>query len=449
MRMYDIIDKKRHKEELSRQEIEFFVNGYTEGSIPDYQASALLMAICLNGMNDDETYFLTQAMVNTGSKLDLSSIDGIKIDKHSTGGVGDKTSLVLAPMMVAYDSAIKMPKASGRGLGHTGGTLDKLESIPGFRVTLSTEEIIEQVKQIHLCIVGQSDDIAPADKKLYALRDATCTVESIPLIASSIMCKKLADGTDIQLLDVKYGNGAFMKTVDDARTLAKTMIAIGRKAGKKTCAEITSMEQPLGYEIGNANEVIEAIETLKGNGPKDLLELCLDSGVTLLKLISPTVAPSDEVLRRNLEETITSGRAFDVFCSMVEKQGGDVAFVKDPSLFPKAKYNVPVLAPTRGYVNGMDTYDLGIQAMKLGAGREVKDDIIDHAAGITLKKKIGDKVGEGDVLAIIHSERPSTSEAVRAIASDFEIGVEPKQPSKLVEETLVDPSYYQNSGNYH
>ena len=277
--MYDIIDKKRNKEVLTKAEIEYFVKAYTDGDIPDYQASALLMAICINGMSDEETFDLTNAMLHSGKIIDLSPIKGIKVDKHSTGGVGDKVSLVLGPMLAAC--GVKFAKMSGRGLGHTGGTLDKLESIPGFQVQLSTEKFIDQVTRIGLAIIGQSNEICLADKKLYALRDVTATVQAIPLIASSIMSKKLADGSDVQLLDVKYGSGAFMRNIDEATKLAKLMVEIGKRAGKKTCAEITNMNQPLGMEVGNSNEVIEAINTLHGNGPKDLMEICYSSGSTL------------------------------------------------------------------------------------------------------------------------------------------------------------------------
>lgn len=435
LRMYDIIDKKKNGEALTREEIAFVVQGYTAGDIPDYQVSSLLMAICLRGMTDAETFYLTDEMVKSGSIMDLSAIEGKKVDKHSTGGVGDKTSLVLGPMLAACGA--KVAKASGRGLGHTGGTLDKLESIPGFRVTLSHDEFVKQVSEIGVAIVGQSEDIAPADKKLYALRDVTATVDSIPLIASSIMCKKIADGSDIQLLDVKFGNGAFMKTIEDARKLAKTMIAIGKRAGRVTCAEISSMEQPLGMQIGNSLEVIESIETLRGNGPKDLVELCCHSGATLLVLAG--LAPNEEVAVHRLQESITSGRAFDIFCRMVEMQGGDVAYVRNPEMFPKAKYTAEVKSLADGYVTAIDTYDLGIQAMTIGAGRRSKSDPIDFAAGITLKKKIGDRVSRDEVIAVLHSERPKLEDAVRSVLADFEIrdGERP-EPPVLIRETIYD-----------
>lgn len=414
--MYDIIDKKRNKEVLTKAEIEYFVKGYTDGDIPDYQASALLMAICINGMSDEETFDLTNAMLHSGKIIDLSPIKGIKVDKHSTGGVGDKVSLVLGPMLAAC--GVKFAKMSGRGLGHTGGTLDKLESIPGFQVQLSTEKFIDQVTRIGLAIIGQSNEICLADKKLYALRDVTATVQAIPLIASSIMSKKLADGSDVQLLDVKYGSGAFMRNIDEATKLAKLMVEIGKRAGKKTCAEITNMNQPLGMEVGNSNEVIEAINTLHGNGPKDLMEICYSSGSTLL--IMTHVASNMETARKRLEEVIQNGMAFDCFCRMVEAQGGDVRFVKDTSLFPKATYNLDVKAVSDGFVKSMDAKTIGLVSCQIGGGREKEGDVIDHAAGITLKKKIGDKVHKGETIMVIHSDRPNLENAQRKLAHSFE-----------------------------
>ena len=416
MWMYDIIDKKRNKEVLTKAEIDYFVKAYTDGDIPDYQASALLMAICINGMSDEETFDLTNAMLHSGKIIDLSPIKGIKVDKHSTGGVGDKVSLVLGPMLAAC--GVKFAKMSGRGLGHTGGTLDKLESIPGFQVQLSTEKFIDQVTRIGLAIIGQSNEICLADKKLYALRDVTATVQAIPLIASSIMSKKLADGSDVQLLDVKYGSGAFMRNIDEATKLAKLMVEIGKRAGKKTCAEITNINQPLGMEVGNSNEVIEAINTLHGNGPKDLMEICYSSGSTLL--IMAHVASNMETARKRLEEVIQNGMAFDCFCRMVEAQGGDVRFVKDTSLFPKATYNVDVKAVSDGFVKSMDAKTIGLVSCQIGGGREKEGDVIDHAAGITLKKKIGDKVHKGETIMVIHSDRPNLENAQRRLAHSFE-----------------------------
>lgn len=437
LRMYDIIDKKKRGEQLNREEISFAIRGLCDGTIPEYQITALLMAICFRGMTDTETYILTDEMLHSGRIVTLDSVAGIKVDKHSTGGVGDKTSLVLGPMVVSAKTdgvRLTMPKASGRGLGHTGGTLDKLESIPGFRVTLTEKELANAVNANGIAIVGQSGDLVPADKKLYALRDATCTVDSIPLIASSIMSKKLADGSDMQLLDVKYGNGAFMQTVDDARKLAQTMIAIGRKAGKNTRAEITSMEQPLGYEIGNINEVQEAVRTLKGEGPKDLLELCIHSGVTLLMMAG--ACKSEEIAEQRLRETITNGSAYRTFLAMVKSQGGDTSYIEDLDKFPKARYNVEIKSvAASGYLCAINTYDLGIQAMRLGAGRNTAEDTIDHTAGITLKKKIGDKVARGETIAVLHSERKVIDDVAREILADFTIreGEQPAVPPLIVE----------------
>lgn len=432
MRIYDIIDKKVNGEELTKEEITFFVNGFTNGTIPDYQISSLLMAICLKGMTDEETFQLTNAMLNTGERIDLSSIPGLKLDKHSTGGVGDKTSLVLCPMLVACGA--KVAKASGRGLGHTGGTLDKLESIPGFNVNLSTEQFIAQVKKIGLAIVGQTKDLCPADKKLYALRDATCTVNSIPLIASSIMSKKIADGSDIQLLDVKYGNGAFMKDLQSARKLATLMVSIGKKAGLKTAAEITDMSQPLGCAIGNSLEVIEACNALQGHGPNDLMELCYESGSTLLQMAN--LASNKETARKRLENVIADGSAFEVFCKMVEAQGGDVSFVRNTSNFPVAKYTQQVKSVTDGYITSMNAYDLGIQAMKLGAGREKEGDVIDYAAGILLNKKLGDKVKKGELLCTLYSERPRLEDFAGEVLFDIEVGPNQIEKKPIVEEDI-------------
>jgi len=433
MRIYDIIDKKKNGEELTKDEIYFFVNGLTDGSIPEYQISPLLMAICWKGMTDDETFQLTNAMIASGERVDLSSIPALKLDKHSTGGVGDKTSLVLCPMLVACGA--KVAKASGRGLGHTGGTLDKLESIPGFNINLSNEEFIDQVNKIGIAIIGQTANLCPADKKMYALRDATCTVDSIPLIASSIMSKKIADGSDIQLLDVKYGNGAFMKDLESARALATLMVTIGKKAGLKTAAEITDMSQPLGNAIGNSLEVIEAINALRGNGPKDLMELCYESGSLLLVLAG--LASNKETARKRLENSINSGAAFDVFCKMVQHQGGDVSYVKDTSNFPVAKYTEKIKAITEGYITSINAYDLGIQAMKLGAGRKYEEDTIDYAAGILLNKKLGDYVKKGELLCTLYSERPNLSEYISDILFDITIGPEKPELKPIVEEDIL------------
>lgn len=430
--MYDIIDKKRQGKTLEKSEIEYFVENYAAGQIPDYQASALLMAICINGMTDDETYDLTDAMLHSGRIIDLSAIPGLKVDKHSTGGVGDKVSLVLGPMMAAC--GLKFAKMSGRGLGHTGGTLDKLESIPGLEVQLPIERFIDQVTRIGLAIIGQTKEIVPADKKLYALRDVTATVQSIPLIASSIMSKKLADGSDIQLLDVKYGNGAFMTNIDDATKLATLMVRIGKKAGKKTCAEITNMNQPLGYEVGNINEVVEAINALHGKGPKDLMDLCYSSGSTLL--VMAKMASNTDTAKKRLEEVINDGSAFQYFCRMVQAQGGDVRFVQDPSLFPKARYKEEVLSVTDGYIQTMDTKMIGEASCKIGAGREKEGDIIDHTAGISIHKKIGDMIHKGESIMTIFSERPNIEAIARQLTHALTIAPTKPLPLKMVEKRI-------------
>lgn len=432
MWMYDIIDKKRAKGELSKAEIDYFVQNYAEGTVPDYQASALLMAICINGMSEEETYDLTQAMLHSGKTIDLSPIPGVKVDKHSTGGVGDKVTLVLGPMLAAC--GLKFAKMSGRGLGYTGGTLDKLESIPGYNTQLSVEQFIDQVTRIGLAVVGQTKEVCPADKKLYALRDVTATVQSIPLIASSIMSKKLADGADAQLLDVKYGSGAFMSTLEEAEKLATLMVDIGKRAGKKTCAEITAMDQPLGYEVGNVNEVIEAVESLKGNGPRDLMELCFSSGATLLVLSQVSI--NSDTARKRLEDVIRDGSAYECFCRMVEAQGGDVRFVKDVNLFPKAAYNVEVKAVTDGFISSMNAKQIGLACCKIGGGREKEGDVIDHTAGITLKKKIGDPVSRDETIMVVHSERPALETVQRELSHSVVISSEPPSPKPLIEKRV-------------
>ena len=400
MRMVDIIEKKRDGGKLTKEEIEFFVNGYVRGDIPDYQASALLMAIYFRHMDYDETLNLTLAMENSGDKLDLSGINGIKVDKHSTGGVGDKTSLVLAPMVAALGG--KVAKMSGRGLGHTGGTVDKLESIPGLHTSLSREDFFNVVNQTGLSVIGQSGNLAPADKKLYALRDVTATVDSIPLIAVSIMSKKLAAGNDCILLDVKTGSGAFMKSIDDSITLAKEMVAIGENAGRKTVALITDMDIPLGHNIGNSLEVIEAVETLKGNGPEDLTEVCVHLASNMLFLAGKGTL---EECRSLVREVIANGEALKRLAAMVEAQGGDSSVIFDTDKFEKAAYQHEVLAKKSGYITFMDTESCGIASAMLGAGRETKDSQIDFAAGIILKKKVGDYVEAGEPMAVFYADK--------------------------------------------
>ncbi len=401
MRMVDIIRKKREGCSLTDEELTFFVKGYTDGSIPDYQASALLMAICLNGMDDRETAFLTMEMAASGDSLDLSAIKGQKVDKHSTGGVGDKTTLIVAPIVAAC--GVPVAKMSGRGLGHTGGTIDKLESIPGYRVNLSESEFIRQVNRISIGLIGSSKNLAPADKRIYALRDATSTVESIPLIASSIMSKKLCSGCDCILLDVKVGSGAFMKTLPEAQKLAKTMVSIGKHAGKKTVALLTDMEAPLGLAVGNSLELWEAIELLKGGGDPTLTSLCLELSAWMLFLADE--GPLDRC-RETAQNVLDSGAALQKFRQLVEAQGGDLQSIDNLSLLPCALYRREIKAESDGYLVRMDAKRCGIASSILGAGRERKEDDIDYGAGIRLERKIGDQVQTGDVIAVLHSNTP-------------------------------------------
>ena len=401
MDILDIIAKKRDKGTLSRDEIHFFIKNYVDGSIKDYQASALLMAIYLNGMNNEEISILTDEMMHSGEVMNLDSIEGIKVDKHSTGGVGDKVSLILGPMIAS--AGAKLAKMSGRGLGHTGGTLDKLESIPGMRINLSKDEFIQQVKKIGISIIGQNSKLVPADKKIYALRDVTSTIGSIPLIASSVMSKKLASGSDVILLDVKYGSGAFMKDIDSAKELARTMVNIGKHLNKDVKAEVTPMDQPLGLAVGNNLEINEVIATLKGNGPKDLFELCIDSGAIMLMQAKITKTKEEGV--KILQENVKNGKAFDKFVEFVSAQGGDVSYILDPSKFEMAKNIVPIYSKKSGYINRIDAMTIGISSMRLGGGRETLDDIIDMSAGIVLNKKLGDEVRENELLCTIYTNK--------------------------------------------
>ena len=406
MRFVDIIEKKKNKEELTDDEIKFWIDGVTDESIPDYQTSALLMAIVLNGMTDHETAKLAECMMNSGDVIDLSDINGIKADKHSTGGVGDKTSLALGPIISAC--GLKLAKMSGRGLGHTGGTLDKLESIEGFNVFLKEEDFKKQVNEIGFAIIGQTGELVPADKKLYALRDVTATVDSIPLIASSIMSKKLASGSDTILLDVKYGEGAFMHTIEDAKKLANAMINIGKKLGKDTKAMITDMNQPLGNTIGNALEVKEAIETVKGNGPKDFTELVLTAGEIML--VQGKIAKNKNEARAMLEDAINSGKAFEKLKKMVEYQGGNIKQIEDPDLLPQAKFKTQMESQKEGYIDNIHSMNLGILSMKLGGGREKKEDNINYAVGLEMKVKKGDKIKKDDILATVYHDEKLTDE---------------------------------------
>lgn len=402
MRMYDILAKKRDGGILTDEEIQFFIDGYVSGAIPDYQASALLMAIFLKGMTPHGTAALTRSMAQSGDLVDLSSIDGIKVDKHSTGGVGDKTTLIVAPVVASL--GVRVAKMSGRGLGHTGGTVDKLESIPGFRTTLDREAFFDVVRRVGVSVIGQSGNLAPADKKLYALRDVTATVNSIPLIASSIMSKKIAAGSDRILLDVKTGSGAFMKTLEDSIALAKEMVSIGEHVGRRTVALITDMDRPLGCAIGNALEVCEACETLQGRGPADLTEVCIELAANMLWL-----AEKGELAQcRSLaKQQIANGEAFAKLKEMVQAQGGDTSVLDDPSRFDRSNVCYEVLAQREGFLYAMDTERCGIASMELGAGREKKEDPIDYSAGIVLRKKVGDFVRKGEVLASFYSSEES------------------------------------------
>ena len=399
MRMYDIIMKKRNGEALSKPEIDFFIEGYTKGDIPDYQVSALMMAIYFQGMNEQETVNLTMAMANSGDMLDLSAIEGIKVDKHSTGGVGDKTTLALTPMVAAC--GIPVAKMSGRGLGHTGGTIDKLESFPGFSTSISTQTFINNVNRIGIAVMGQTADLAPADKKLYALRDVTATVDNMSLIASSIMSKKLAAGADAIVLDVKTGSGAFMKTEEDSVALATEMAKIGRNAGRNTIAVVSDMDQPLGFAVGNALEVIEAIDTLKGKGPEDFVELCLTLGSQML--IAGGKADTAEEARDMLLKVLASGAALDKLAEFVEAQGGNKEAVYNTDLLLKASIVEPVLSPVDGYISHIECDEVGICSLILGGGRETKESEIDLSVGIVLTKKVGDKVAKGETIAYIHA----------------------------------------------
>lgn len=400
MRMYDLISKKRDGGTLNKEEMAHLIEGYVKGEIPDYQMSAFLMAVYFQGMTKEETAMMTDLVARSGDMVDLSSIEGIKVDKHSTGGVGDKTTLIVAPLAAAC--GVKVAKMSGRGLGHTGGTVDKLESIPGMRVSLEREEFFDVVNKTGICVIGQSGNLTPADKKLYALRDVTATVESIPLIAVSIMGKKLAAGSDCILLDVKTGSGAFMNRVEDSLALAQEMVSIGESAGRKTAALITNMDIPLGNNIGNSLEVIEAVDTLKNQGPEDLTIVCLELAANMLYLAG---MGDMEICRSKVKEALENGRALQKLVDMVEAQGGDSGVIKDTSKFEQASIVEEVISPYEGYITFMDTKECGIASCILGAGRETKEDTIDYSAGIVLKKKTGDKIQKGDVLAVLYGNK--------------------------------------------
>lgn len=431
--MVDIIIKKQNGKELTTEEIQFFVNGYTDGSIPDYQASALAMAIFFQDMSDRERADLTMAMVNSGETIDLSAIEGIKVDKHSTGGVGDTTTLVLAPLVAALD--VPVAKMSGRGLGHTGGTIDKLEAIDGFHVELTKDEFIKLVNRDKVAVIGQSGNLTPADKKLYALRDVTGTVNSIPLIASSIMSKKIAAGADAIVLDVKTGAGAFMKTEEDAAELAKAMVRIGNNVGRQTMAVISDMSQPLGFAIGNALEVKEAIDTLKGEGPEDLHELVLTLGSQMVVLAKK--ADTLDEARAKLEEVMKNGKALDKFKDFLKNQGGDSSIVDDPSKLPQAAYQIDVPAKEAGVVSEIVADEIGVAAMLLGAGRATKEDEIDLAVGIMLRKKVGDKVEKDEPLVTLYANRENVDEVIAKVYDNIRIAAEAKAP-KLIHTLITE-----------
>lgn len=417
MRMVDLIAKKRDGKELTTEEINFFIDGYTKGDIPDYQVSAMNMAIYFQDMSDRERADLTMAMVNSGETIDLSAIEGIKVDKHSTGGVGDTTTLVLAPLVAALD--IPVAKMSGRGLGHTGGTIDKLESIEGFHVEISKDEFVNLVNQHKIAVIGQTGNLTPADKKLYALRDVTATVNSIPLIASSIMSKKIAAGSDAIVLDVKTGAGAFMKTVEDAKELAHAMVSIGNNVGRKTMAVISDMSQPLGAAIGNSLEVQEAIDALRGQGPKDLEELCLALGRQMVYLAQK--ADSLEDAEEKLKEVIRNGKALEKFKEFIQNQGGDPSVVDHPDRLPKAQYLIELPAQQDGVVAELVADEIGTAAMLLGAGRATKESEIDLAVGLMLNKKVGDTVKKGDSLVTIHANRENVDDVKQKLYESIRI----------------------------
>ena len=427
MRMVDLIEKKRDGNELSKEEIEYIVTNYTNGKIPDYQVSALLMAIFYQDMTNEEITNLTLAIANSGDVIDLSSLEGIKVDKHSTGGVGDTTTLILAPLVASV--GVTVAKMSGRGLGYTGGTLDKLEAIPGFQTELSDEEFVRIVNESKVAVIGQSGNLAPADKKLYALRDVTATVDSLPLIASSIMSKKIAAGADAIVLDVTTGDGAFMKNIEDARRLAKTMTSIGKLANRETVAVISDMSEPLGEAIGNSLEVVEAIETLQGNGPEDLVEMCYALGSQMVVLAGK--AKTTDEARTLLQEALESGKALAKFKEMIQNQGGDPAIVEHPERILTARYTMELPAKQSGVVSKIVANELGIAAMMLGAGRKTKEEDIDHAVGLKLHKKIGDTVTKGESLLTIYSNDEEITSVIELLYKNIEIGESAMKPTLI------------------
>ncbi|MDE3839470.1 pyrimidine-nucleoside phosphorylase [Bacillus methanolicus] len=434
MRMVDLIEKKRDGKELTTEEIQFIIKGYTDGSIPDYQMSALTMAIYFQGMTERERADLTMAMVESGDQIDLSKIEGIKVDKHSTGGVGDTTTLVLGPLVASV--GVPVAKMSGRGLGHTGGTIDKLESVPGFHVEIDNQEFINLVNKNKIAVIGQSGNLTPADKKLYALRDVTATVNSIPLIASSIMSKKIAAGADCIVLDVKTGAGAFMKTLEGSRELARAMVRIGNNVGRKTMAVISDMSQPLGFAIGNALEVKEAIDTLKGEGPEDLTELCLTLGSHMVLLAQK--ANSLTEARQMLEKAIEDGSALESLKIFLSSQGGDASVVDDPSKLPQAKFTFELEAKEEGFVSEIVADEVGTAAMLLGAGRATKESEIDLSVGLVLRKKIGDQVKKGESLVTIYSNFENINDIKEKLYDHIKIAPEKVDPPKLIHEVIAE-----------
>ncbi len=443
MRMYDIISKKRNGEVLSNEEIAFFIKGYVDGSIPDYQASALLMAIYLKGMTSEETATLTKCMAESGEMIDLSPIPGIKVDKHSTGGVGDKTTLIISSIVACC--GVHVAKMSGRGLGHTGGTIDKMESIPGMQTSIPKEKFFEIVKNVGASVIGQSGNIVPADKKLYALRDVTATVESIPLIASSIMSKKIASGSNCILLDIKVGSGAFVKTVDQAITLAKAMVEIGEHVNRRTIALITDMDRPLGDAIGNSLEIIEVCEILKGRGPKDLLEICLDLASNMLLLADKGTL---EECYNLAKDALESGKAYEKLKEIVSAQGGDTSVLDDYNKFEKAKVAMEVTSSSEGYITSMNTEKCGIASVVLGAGRETKESPIDFSAGIILNKKVGDYVRLGEKIAtLFSSDEEKCINAMKILKGSMEVSSEAPKSHPIIYARVTKDSVERFSNN--
>lgn len=428
MRVVDLINKKKHGEALNKEELNFIVQGYTKGEIPDYQMSAFLMAVYFKGMSKQETADFTLAFVDSGDRVDLSNIQGIKVDKHSTGGVGDKISLIVVPLVASV--GIPVAKMSGRGLGHTGGTIDKLESIEGFKVELTGEEFVNNLNKYKMAIVGQSGNLTPADKKIYALRDVTATVDSIPLIAASVMGKKIAAGSDAIVLDVKVGSGAFMKSIEEAKELARTMVDIGKSLNRNTIAVVTDMSQPLGHEVGNANEVREAIEVLKGNGSEDETTVALTLAA-YMTVLGGAFSDFDTAYKK-LEHIIKSGEAIEKLKELVRIQGGNADVIDHPEKLPTSKFNIDVKALREGYITAIDAEKIGISAMLLGAGRKTKEDKIDFSAGITMVKKVGEKVNLNDTICILHTNMNNSSEAESMIQSAYTIGEIQPEPIKYI-----------------